>query len=247
MSVAPCEHSLSILHAQHHCVWRRPPRPVLGSFHLLLPLVEISFVSVPAARGLDHLELCKHPCPAPHQPQASLAPAEAPVRLSSGWPQPLSARCQVPSTFQEHPVQSPPRSTGIQSMSSQRPHPSKSLLPHGCSWPSMKPPSLICSPISNWLLRFTLCPSLPPQGLALHPSWDYVDTDLRIHIHSHFSLAPSVCNCQRPEPGSEVEGVKVTPIPFLANTHVGLIRTWPLTPSVPGHRAPRSSWLVLFR
>lgn len=39
----------------------------------------------------------------------------------------------------------------------------------------------------------------------------------------------------------------MTPLPFLANTHVGLIRTWPMTPSVPGHRAPKSSWLVLFQ
>lgn len=95
MSVAPCEHSLSILHAQHHCVWRRPPRPVLGSFHSLLPLVEISFVSVPAARGLDHLELCKHPCPAPLLlVQASLSPAQAPIRLiTQELLSPFSTRC----------------------------------------------------------------------------------------------------------------------------------------------------------
>lgn len=52
----------------------RPPQPVLGSFHSLLPLVEISFVSVPAGRGQDHLELRKHPAPPPPLPQPAQAP-----------------------------------------------------------------------------------------------------------------------------------------------------------------------------
>lgn len=54
----------------------RPPQPVLGSFHLLLPLVEISFVSVPAGRGQDHLELRKHPAPPSPHPHARNSPAD---------------------------------------------------------------------------------------------------------------------------------------------------------------------------
>lgn len=58
----------------------RPPQPVLGSFHLLLPLVEISFVSVPAGRGQDHLELRKHPAPPSPHPHARNSPAELRLR-----------------------------------------------------------------------------------------------------------------------------------------------------------------------
>lgn len=153
MSVAPCEHSLSILHAQHHRVWRRPPRPVLGSFHSLLPLVEISFVSVPAARGLDHLELCKHPCPAPLPlVQASLSPAQAPIRLITQEPlrpSPTGTKSHPPLRNTLYRVRSTPTppphthlpehwnpvSTGIQSICSQRPYLSESRLPCGCLWP----------------------------------------------------------------------------------------------------------------
>lgn len=140
MSVAPCEHSLSILHAQHQCVWRRPPWPVLGSFHLLLPLVEISFVSVPAAQGLDHLELCKHPYPTPHQTQASPIPVEAPVRLIT---QTLLLSTPLPDTMSHPPFRDTlyrvPPCTALGSFicwaPSPRPYPSKSLLPHGCPRP----------------------------------------------------------------------------------------------------------------
>lgn len=120
MSVAPCEHSLSILHAQHHCVWRRPPRPVLGSFHSLLPLVEISFVSVPAARGLDHLELCKHPCPAP--PPL----AQAPIRLITQ--EPLSP--SLPGTKSRPPL----RNTLYRARSTPTPLPQPRALGSSIYW-----------------------------------------------------------------------------------------------------------------
>ena len=74
----------------------RPPQPVLGSSHSLLPLVEISFVSVPAGRGQDHLELRKHPAPPP-RPQPAQAPGSARTRGAAASPaQKVSPLCCDP-------------------------------------------------------------------------------------------------------------------------------------------------------
>lgn len=76
----------------------RPPQPVLGSSHSLLPLVEISFVSVPAGRGQDHLELRKHPAPPPPLPQPAQAPGSAlPGGAAASPAQKISPLCCDPS------------------------------------------------------------------------------------------------------------------------------------------------------
>lgn len=220
MSVAPCEHSLSILHAQHHRVWRRPPRPVLGSFHLLLPLVEISFVSVPAARGLDHLELCKHPRPAPPLVQASLTPAEA--QSDSRTAQPLSARYRVPSNLSGTPSTEGDPPQHVSSPEPRDPvlgynpcaHRGLIRLKPAASWlpVALSEAPFICNPIPSpcaFLQAYTVPrpPHAPPTSeLSSHPPRDYVDIDPRIHIHSHLSLASDLWNCQRPEPGFGVGG-----------------------------------------
>jgi hypothetical protein len=184
---APClwllvNTSLSILHAQLHSVWRRPPRPVLGSFHLLLPLVQISFVSVPAGRGPDHLELCKHPCPILQAPrpsypsQVSRGPDQT---QNSGTAQPLP--CPVPSWL---PVASSsvhwlpkdwvPSLLGLVP-SSQGPCLPESPPPHSCLWPSLKPHSWAATPTPNLAPLPLLCPcpsSLPSHLMgSLRPSF----------------------------------------------------------------------------
>ena len=72
----------------------RPPQPVLGSFHSLLPLVEISFVSVPAGRGQDHLELRKHPAPPPLP--STLTPPPLPSRSAARFPAHTGPRLKTP-------------------------------------------------------------------------------------------------------------------------------------------------------
>lgn len=195
----------------------RPPQPVLGSFHSLLPLVEISFVSVPAGRGQDHLELRKHPAPP--------RPAPPPARSGPGLGT-HSGRHLAPAPPLGRPLSAvAPRAASLaQSLGPLCCDPSRVLLLaslRSCRPPSRCPPNLTealsrgaCQPRSqSWP-----CPSSAPSLLpaqALDPSWGPIRCLVLID-----------CSCPAdPHPwgGGKTRlvflGVQVTPPSLLVHPH----------------------------
>lgn len=226
----------------------RPPQPVLGSFHSLLPLVEISFVSVPAGRGQDHLELRKHPAPptAPPAPHGARRSRFHPRRSPHTHPE-LGALRPAPHGLRhgDHGPYRPQRTgslpTAIPLTSSRWPR-----LPHTAPHltaahrpPSKKPHPLTCSaPSPTWALPPAGLPiplsSPPTQGWA--PLGDQPDTcfpDKRPPCRSP-TLTPRGC----PETREVVLGVQETPVPSLQPEEGQVLTRGPREPSpCPGPAA----------
>lgn len=117
VSVAVCEHLLfPSCMVSTTTSGERPPQPVLGSFHLLLPLVEISFVSVSfcgARAGPPGAPQTPHPAH-PTPPRGPAAPCQTlpfcPLPIPSGLPKNIPFRDgdHSLSPLPKHPVPSLP-------------------------------------------------------------------------------------------------------------------------------------------